>query len=530
MRNQKPEHRNQKFLRSLFVLSIFLFVSSFVFAQDAMKPEGTIPSLKFKDAEIEVVIQAIAQKAFKDGTHINILIAPELEGLVTIDLQNVHWQTALEAVLKMYDSSYEWVGEDIIMVTTLEKLAEKREKETAAAMQEPLETVTYRLSYLDAQDVKKVMESQLTGRGKITILETAPQKGWKARGGFSAGSSGTTAEGDFERVEREKGAQTRTKTFVITDTKTNLRNIIEAIKEIDIAPKQVLIEARIMEVARDRLKDIGLDYGTGSTGVTGSTYSHTSLDDKRNKATLGALITGGQVAPSVFGPKTDINETIPFDAGLEFAFRKLTGNQFEIVLHALEEDVNTNTLSAPSILTIDGQEAYIMVGEKRPIIKSSISSSDTDVGISKELNYYQNLGIELNVVPQVCDDKYINMIIYPSVTSSSNNVSATSQIGSSTSTDNYPIIEVREAQTQIMIKDGETVSIGGLLKDVTKEGIIKVPFLGDIPFLGKLFQRTTYDTEKMDLIIFITAHIIEPGELPQTAKLGTEATASEMGE
>jgi len=150
-----------------------------------------------------------------------------------------------------------------------------------------------------------------------------------------------------------------------------------------------------------------------------------------------------------------------------------------------------------------------MVGERRPIIKSEISSSQTSVGISKNLNYYQNLGIELNVVPQVCDENRINLTIYPSVTSSSQNTPAQSQISGATSTDYYPVILVRETQTQILVNSGETVVIGGLLKDVTSEGVTKTPILGDIPFLGKLFQRTTKDTGKIDLVIFITAKIID---------------------
>ena len=128
----------------------------------------------------------------------------------------------------------------------------------------------------------------------------------------------------------------------------------------------------------------------------------------------------------------------------------------------------------------------------------------------------------------------INLSIYPSVTSSSQNVAATSVVGDQTTTDLYPIILVRETQTQVILRDGETIVIGGLLKDVRSESIIKVPILGDIPFLGLLFQRKTWDTEKIDLLIFITAHIVNPDEiLPQTfvdvnplvSKFGNEGKA-----
>jgi type IV pilus secretin PilQ/predicted competence protein len=512
-KNSKFKIQNSKLhikIRKLILL-FFLF-STLCFAQE----EGVISSLKFKEADIKIVIQTIAQKAIKEGKRVNIIIAPEIEGLVTVELSDVHWLTALEAVLKMYDYGYEWVGKDIIMVTTMSKLTEMRKKEAEAAQQEPLEIVTYRLKFLDANDVKKLIEPQLTPRGKVTVLEVEPQKGWKARGGFGG-------EEEFARAEREPGAKPRTKVLVITDAKSNIKKILKTIEEIDVMPRQVLIEARIMEVSRDLLKDIGFDYATGSTGITGTT--EVLRIGREDRTGVGGFISG-DVTPSIFDAESsDIRSTIPYTAGLELIFRKYTGAQFEAILHALEEDVHTNTLSAPRLVTLDGQEAYIMVGQKRPIIKSSIQASETSVGISKRLDYYQNLGIELNVVPQICNDEYVNMIIYPSVTSSSQNVDATSQIGDSTTTDSYPIILVRETQTQILMRDGETIAIGGLLKDVKREGIVKVPILGDIPLLGLLFQRKTYDTEKIDLIIFLTVRILKPGEVLPQAFLDTSITS-----
>ena len=156
-----------------FILGLFALCSlTSAQAQDTAAPtammaeneEGIIPSLKFKEADINIVLQAIAQKATKDNKQVNIIIAPEVEGTVTVDLKNVYWLTALDAVLKIYDYSFEWIGEDIIMVTTLERLAEKREKETLAAQQEPLETIAYKLVFLDARDIERMLRPQLTSR------------------------------------------------------------------------------------------------------------------------------------------------------------------------------------------------------------------------------------------------------------------------------------------------------------------------------------------------------------------------------
>ncbi|MBN3040524.1 MAG: hypothetical protein JW867_05310 [Candidatus Omnitrophica bacterium] len=501
----------------------FFMVSCFLSSSYAKE------DFKFKDADIQIVLQAIAQKAVievdeegKVTRKVNIIVSPEVRGLVTVNLTDVEWLTALEGILKAYGYGYEWIENDLILVATLEDLAEQREKGAIAAQQEPLEVKTYTLKYLDANNVKTMVEPQLSPRGRISVLEIEPLKGWKARGGYKVKGEEVT-----ERAIREEGARPRAKKLIITETKSNIRNIIEAIKAIDIMPRQVLIKARIMEVNRDTLKDLGFDLGTGATGATGSTFSILGAS-KKNTSGVGGYFSG-DVSPSVFDAKSsDITSTMPYAAGMEFIFRKFTGAQYEIVLHALEEDADTNTLSAPQVVTLDGQEAYIIVGEKRPIIKSEIQSSETSVGISKELDYYQNLGIELNVVPQVSDDGYINMSLYPSVTSSSENVTATSTVNSQTTSDEYPIILVRETQTQVLLKDGETVVIGGLLKDVKSEGVIKVPFLGDLPLIGLAFQRRTFDTEKIDLLIFITAHILTPGETVPQSYLATKPVTTQF--
>jgi type IV pilus assembly protein PilQ len=485
-----------------------------------------IKTLKFKDADIRVVLQAIIQKAMINEEKVNVLISPEVKGLVTIDLVNVAWQTALDGILRANNYGYEWIGRNLILVDTLEGLAEKRKQSTDAMQQEPLETVAYQLKYLDAHEVKKLLDGQISPRGKITIFESELQKGWNVTGGIS---------GDFTKAERIAGARNRSKTLVITDTQSNLRNIIKAVEKIDIMPQQILIEARIMEVNRDRLKDIGVDWGSGNSVSSGTLTNLTVTKDGNTIESTGGILNAiSQEAPSIFTPKAaSIDKTWPYGTGLSLAYQKLTGKQFQILIHALEEDVHTNTLSAPRIITLDGQEAYLMVGQKRPIIASTVTPGNASQGtsdtITKNLSAdkgdikggYLPLGISLNVVPQVCDGDYINMSIYPSVTSSNEDTPATSLIGTITSTDNYPVVDVRELQTQVLMKSGETIAIGGLLKDVKGKSYFKVPILGSIPFLGALFRRETDNVEKIDLVIFISAQVIKQGEFPSEDAFNT---------
>ena len=498
--------KRKKFFLS--VLLCFAFATIFVYAQD-----DVIPVIKFKDADIKVVLQSIAQKAFKDGEKVNIVVSPVVEGLVSVNLENVNWFSAMEAVLRPYDYSYEWVGDTILLVNTLEKIRERETEAKEREVVEPARTKVFKLKYIDAGDAKAAIEPLLSVVGRISILESTGQAGWE----FGA---------DVTKRERSKeGKVSRTKTLVVSDISKKLDEVTALLAEIDVRPKQVLIKTRVMEVKRDFLEDIGFDWGTGSSG--GTTPSFIGFDESNNKEASAGLST--DVTPSTFGPLSTLT---PSTAGLNLALKKVTGNQFEAILHALEEDANTNTLSAPTVLTLNNQEASILVGTKFPIVKTDISTETGNI-TGGSLDYYQDIGIQLNVVPQIsgADEDYISMIIHPAVTSTSSNVTIQTTSGTganqvTTTLVEYPIITTREAETQVIMKDGETVVIGGLIKDVKSEQEIGVPILSKIPIVGWFFRRRTEDTEKIDLLIFITAKIVEPGELLPPGLLDTTTVTS----
>ena len=181
-------------------------------------------------------------------------------------------------------------------------------------------------------------------------------------------------------------------------------------------------------------------------------------------------------------------------------------------MHALEELTGTNTLSAPILTALNNQQAAILVGEQFPITQTTVSSTTNDV-VGGSLQYYQNIGIQLNVDPQVWGENqnYINLIVHPIVSTTTSSVDIVD--GSTNTTLNqYPIINTQEAETQLVIPDNGTVMMGGLISDVKSNQVIGIPLLSEIPYLGKLFSRTVKNTKKVELIIFITAHIMQPGE------------------
>jgi len=457
----------------------------------AEAPGSSLVSLSFSEAEIGAVLEALARKA-----KINIVAGKGVTGPVSISLHSVSWEQALDAITKTYGFGYE-KDDNIILVTTLDDLKARREKIKDLVAIEPVVTKVIQLRYLDAADVKVFLEPQLTAQGKISVLEITGQKGWSFG---SAEGGGSASEEERERRERERA---RSKAIVITDTPTTVDRLEKILAKIDVMPKQILIESRVMEVSRDVLRDINPGLATGASSGSSTLTMRNQSAAKRSGTNLAEFAGSqliGSFTPSVFTPQT--TGLTAAAAGAQLFFQKLQGTQFAALLQLLEEDVTTNTLSAPHVLTLSGQEARILVGTKYPILETQVSGTSTTT-TTTTLSYYQDIGIELFVVPQVVGDRHIDMIIHPVVSS------RTGTVGSNL----YPILDVREAETQVVIEDGGTIVIGGLLKDVTSKSRIGLPFLGKIPVLGLLFTRQTTDLAKIDLLIFITARIIEPGTL-----------------
>lgn len=497
--------------KKLGLLLIFSFTFLFFRAADAQAQEGIIPVIKFKDADIKVVLQSIAEKATKNGKRINIVSSPKVEGFIRVSLENVDWQTALEAVLKTYEYWYIWVGDNIILVDTLENIRAREAQERERQEVETPRLQVFRLKYIDANDARNAVTPLLSPVGRASVLEMTGQAGWEF------GSDVT------KRARAAEGKVSRTKVLVISDISKKLDEIDKLLAEIDVMPQQVLIKAKIMEVNRDLLKDIGFDWGTGSGGASSSTMSFIDVanDDGVDRKQIAGHILGSK--PSIFSAKGESNVTAD-NTGLKLVVKKLWGSQFEAIIHTLEEDIRTNTLSSPNILTLNNQEASILVGEKYPIVKTEISAENGAIlGGSAE---YRDIGIQLNVVPQICgeDENFINMIVHPAITSIGSTVSILN--ADEVVLASYPRITSREAETQIIIRNGEMIVLGGLLKEVKSKGTTGVPVLKDIPLLGKLFRRQSKDTEIVDLLIFLSATIVNPGDaIPEQVVDVTRVTA-----
>ncbi len=463
--------------------------------------DGGMVTIDVKDTDISRVLDAFSQQ-----TGLSVVVGREVSGTVSVRLVNVQWDQALDAVLKPYGFGFERNG-DVIIVLPIAKLNELNDAQ-------PLSSRVFQLRYVDANDVKPVIEAQLSARGRVQVLEVTGQKGWEfgmfgASGTGSTARSGSTAAGRPSRGGKAAGERrARSKQLVVTDIPAVIDRVAHMVAEIDSIPQQVLIESRFMEVARDRLKDIGVELSTGATGTDDALFNRVAVDKSGSGDTrLG--FAGHNLAfiasSAASNPKSDAISTSGFlNTGLGLRFQKLTGTQFDILLHALEEDVHTNTLSAPSIMTLDNQEANILVGTQFPILTASVAGTTSTTTVTS-LDYYQDIGVQLRVVPQIAGANHINMIVHPTVSSFTSTLAAKNAGGFTLA--EYPILDTREAETQILVESGDTIVIAGLTKDIKTQGFHKIPLLGDIPWLGIPFRRETNDVEKVELLIFVTAKI-----------------------
>ncbi|MDP8263179.1 MAG: secretin N-terminal domain-containing protein [Candidatus Ancaeobacter aquaticus] len=496
--------------------------------------------LDYKDEPIRDVMSDISGIS---GVYISVGEEVDVKVTLTTDGKFVPWRKAFETIMRTANLTYQPSDKlisdiepgDFITIRTKQKIIEISDYNKIIANSVPLIYEVFELKYVDAEDVKKLLDPKseesslprlLSARGCVTILSLAGQTGWSFRGDpkdQGGGGGGAAGRPEMSIGERAEKKPSKSRTLLVGEVPSNMENVRQIINTIDVMPYQIMIEAKIVEVDRDVLRDIGFEWGSGFNGIEAGLLGAgngghvvTQKLTEGGASVLENLKMGFQnlsydtnMTPSSFNPNsTGLN---PDTSGFKFKMEKLLNTQVEVILHMLEENSGANILSAPKIMTYSNQEASIVVGTEIPLLSTEITPSAVgQPTVSAQFNGYLPVGIRLSVVPQVSNKKYINMILHPTVTSRLYDmtiIEPNTRIPLIT----YPVLETREADTQILLGNGETVVIGGLLKDEKKETRIGVPFLSDLPFIGELFRRTVTSTKKIDLLIFVKATIVLKG-------------------
>ncbi|MCZ6913040.1 MAG: type IV pilus secretin PilQ [Proteobacteria bacterium] len=451
-------------------------VSKVVEKDDAFIPElereytGERMSLNFQDIETRAVLQLLA-----DTSGLNMVVSDTVTGSVTLRLQNVPWDQALDIVLRTKGLDMREQG-NVILVAPADEIAarERQELETYAQRQqlEPLRAEFVQVNYAKANDLAALMRSSaenslLSDRGSVSVDE-------------------------------------RTNTLLVQDTEERLADIRRMVAILDIPIRQVLIEARIVTVNDDYSKELGVRFGVtyvddyGSGGLVTTTGSASGAGTIVNSA-LDNIQTTGQPfpveAPSIID-RFNVNLPVINPAG-KIALAFLDNDYIvDLELSALQAEGRGEIISTPRVVTANQKEASIEQGVEIPYQESSSSGATT--------TQFKKAVLRLLVTPQITPDDRIIMDLQ--VNQDSVGESVASATGGF-----VPSIDTREVITQVLVNDGQTVVLGGIYETENREVINQVPVLGDIPFIGRLFRSTVNESNKSELLIFITPKILREG-------------------
>lgn len=295
----------------------------------------------------------------------------------------------------------------------------------------------------------------------------------------------------------------RTGTIVVRDTPSNQRKIADILKDIDIGPQQITIESRFVELKLTDLSELGINWGNSFRW-----YQFTS-GAPPGQRDVAKMITGGQT-PGSQGNLVNFSNTT--GQGLSFQLSRLTPVELDLIIHALAQNDKANLLSSPKVTTINGQKANIQIVRSVPYITEvtleNMGSASQPIWRYDYTVAEEEVGISLVVTPRVGEDsKIITLELEPEV-----EVLACRLVFIAGTSENlgWPVIDRRNAKTTLMVQSGETVVMGGLLDDRDTVTNQKVPLLGDIPLLGNLFRHQYTTRTKKNLLIFVTASLINP--------------------
>jgi type IV pilus assembly protein PilQ len=413
--------------------------------------DAGLVSIDFKDADIRQVLRVIA---LKSGT--DIVAGNDVEGLVTIKLTNVPWEEALDIILRTYALTYERKGR-IVRVMTMEALE-----------QEALDTEVFPLDYATAKEVPAVIQEMLSERGRVKFDE-------------------------------------RTNTVIVTDVPSNLFQIKEVVERLDQRTPQVLIETRIVETKLEKEENLGIEW-FDSFSLTQTASSYPSTFPLSAKTSFGALGENfiSPVQNRVPGP-TGLLTALPTTTRGSIGIGTLSNTDLTITLNMLKERTETKVVSNPTLAVLNNQEAKIHIGEEYPVPTFSVDPSTGKTTVSGFQS--KTTGTVLTVTPHVNPSSEIVVDLKPEITTVGTPVSF--NVGG-TETVSLPRFGTQTVQTQVRIQDGQTIAIGGLVKDSKVVADTKVPFLGDIPLVGLLFRNhaetdgASGPTLQQDLLIFLT--------------------------
>ena len=418
-------------------------------------------SLNFQDIEVRAVLQLIA-----DFTGLNMVASDTVTGNVTLRLKNVPWDQALDIILKSKGLGMRKDG-NVILVAPQEEIAAREKLELEANKQiedlAPLQTEFLQVNYAKASDLATLIKAKennlLSDRGNVSI-------------------------------------DSRTNTLIIQDVAASLESIRAMVAKLDIPVRQVLIESRIVNADESFSKDLGVQFGYSKR-----TRENPSTNTLGGEGKAGLFVGGGQAGITDFGNTTSFNDgtnenlmvSLPATGAtgsLSLAYGIIGSYLLQLELSAALAEGRGEDIASPKVITANQREAVIESGVEIPYQEAS-SSGATSVSFKKAV-------LALKVTPQITPDDRILL-----------DLSVNQDTRGSPDVLGVPPINTRNVSTQVLVDNGETVVLGGVYTQSNSYSSDRIPFFGDLPYVGFLFKRTSESKDKTELLIFVTPKILK---------------------
>lgn len=441
---------------------------------------GNKISLDFQDIEVRRVLQLLA-----DFTGINMVAADTVQGNITLRLKDVPWDQALDIVLKTKNLDKRRNG-NVIWIAPIPELIKSEEDEAKAIAQSiklaPIQSEYIKLSYAKAADILKLIEESRDGKGAV---------------------SNRTASSDslaLESLLSPRGsavADTRTNTLIVNDTAVNIDKIRKMIDLLDVSVKQVMIEARIVRASTDFTKEMGVKWGILSQGITnnndllvgGSDTTLWNLREPKKDDELGGWKYEIERPDNL---NVDLGAVTRGASRIAFGLISLSDFMLDLELSAVQADGYGEVISTPKVMTADKQAAKIESGTKIPYTSSSGGGANA---VPK--TEFIDATLSLDVTPSITPDGKVMM-----------KLNITKDAPSTPTPTGQLTISKNSIDTNVLVDNGETVVLGGIFEQENISSQTKVPFLGDIPYIGRLFRRDLKTDNKRELLIFVTPRIV----------------------
>ncbi|WP_171250371.1 type IV pilus secretin PilQ family protein [Acinetobacter sp. TTH0-4] len=435
-------------------------------------------SLDFQDIEVRRVLQLLA-----DFTEINMVTADTVQGNITLRLKDVPWDQALDIILKTKSLDKRRNG-NVIWIAPVTELIKSEEEEAKAIAQSvklaPLQTEYIQLSYAKAVDIEKLIT-----QGKNS------SNGSNRSSGSGADSLGDSV-GSLLSPRGTISTDPRTNTIIVNDTSVKIDQIRKMIDLLDVSVKQVMVEARIVRASTEFSKQMGVKWGILSQGIN----QNSDLLVGGSDTTLWDLKTpdddGKYTIQRPDNLNVDLGVTAPGASKIAFGLISLSDFMLDLELSALQADGYGEVISTPKVLTADKQPAKVASGTQIPY-----QSAEGGGANAVSTTEFIDATLSLDVTPSITPDGKIQMMLQIK-NDSVGNPTPTGQL----------TINKNEINTNVLVDNGETVVLGGIFEQTTANQQTKVPFLGDLPYIGRLFRKDVKSDNKSELLIFVTPRIV----------------------